>query len=208
VEDEERKELYSGLLFGVAANCAAALVAWPWYPALASLLVVLAAVNELYGIVLIASPDLLPHVQRAHLYLRERMRRLKRWIVQRAKRLLRRPVSERVSAGGAMAGGIAPTGHVAFLVKPSEHATVDELLAWLVRRDQETHEQLNALERELREHPGRWKNDIEAARRDIRDEHLALERRIKDDRLRLRYLGLAFLALGLILALAGNLEAM
>lgn len=107
-----RKELWLGLYGGLVVNLAVAAVCnnnpWGAAPSTTQWLMTLAMFNELYGVLLIASPELIPLWQRARTYLGARTGSLARAVGRGIRRLLRLPEDATVyaKAGAATAGTV------------------------------------------------------------------------------------------------------
>jgi len=105
-------------------------------------LYVVGAICELFGILVIASPDWFPHVVRFAEWLRPRVRAVE----NRVRRFLRlRPhvVTHQVAA----AGEISLAGRLTSRTSISDAASHEQKVAYLLRRDAETQERLGVLER-------------------------------------------------------------
>jgi hypothetical protein len=91
------------------------------------------------------------------------------------------------------------------LKAPREGLSLQEQVAYLLRRDQETQQRLNAAETEQASHPARWGRDIEEARHALEQR---IERRLEDARdvyIRRRLLGVVLLLFGVPILAAANL---
>jgi hypothetical protein len=161
---------------------------------------------ELFGLLLVASPELVPILQRVASLGRRAWRqvlRLLRKVEAAFRRLLRRPLPHVVSvgAGGARAGGFPPSGRASV----GDEATLEEKVDYLLRRDQDVQDSLERLEGSLAALPGRWKTDVEQASQALRDEHARALAELRDRHMQARLLGVVLLAVGIVLATAGNL---
>jgi hypothetical protein len=108
--------------------------------ALAIVLMSIGAVLEFSGIVLIAFPDFLPHGRRLSRWLGHRTR----VVVNRLRRLLGLPPLQNVVYGqAAVEASAALSGHVITGVR--QGAIIEEKVAFLLQRDQETQKAMNAL---------------------------------------------------------------
>lgn len=90
---------------------------------------------------------------------------------------------------------------------PPTGLTLPERVNWLVSQNQKAQERLNTLEFDVMNLPVQWRADIEQARAGLIDEQRRLEREIREHRIQLRYLGVVFVVVGLILGWLGNLAA-
>jgi hypothetical protein len=101
---------------------------------------VIGAFVELLGILLVASPDLVPWALRFAGWIRPRWRRFE----NRLRRLLRLPhrgVTHEVSVSGAIAAG----GRVSGVVDFNRQAPLEEQVAFLLRRNVESQNETDAL---------------------------------------------------------------
>jgi hypothetical protein len=105
----------------------------------AAVLLIVGALVELTGIVLVGSPDLLPQAQRFSEWLQRRVRRA----CDRVMRLLGRPVVHTASArlGVSVAGGVSARG----IVSVAADASLENKVAFLLRRDEQTQGRLDDL---------------------------------------------------------------
>jgi hypothetical protein len=105
----------------------------------AAFLLIVGALVELAGIVLVGSPDLFPQAQRVSEWLRLRVRRA----YNRVMRLLGRPVVHTVSLGAALSasGGVRARG----IVSVAADASVEDKIAFLLRREEQTQGRLDDL---------------------------------------------------------------
>ena len=111
-------------------------------PAAATLLVI-GAVAELVGIIMVAWPDLIPYREP-----------LTRWMVGVAaaiRRRIRRPSPKVVEARVGVGGAVAVGGHVVGMKGPPPDAMTEQLVAHLLRRDRETQQALDALDVRLKD---------------------------------------------------------
>jgi hypothetical protein len=167
-------------------------------------LVTLGAWNELLGVLLVASPELIPRIQRL-------IRVLSRFVSVGARRiaayvtdlLRRRPPSQTVSISPAVE---TDTAGKSLVFKSAIHGSdLAQQVEFLLRRTSEHERRLDLIEPEL----GRIREEIRTTSHEVRDElrrdQEALERRLADKRIALRLLGLLYVVLGLVLGWGGNL---
>jgi hypothetical protein len=162
---------------------------------------------EFFGLVLVASPELVPRVMAAFSRIASGWMWL-RTISRRGTDALRRVLGlprrgKTVTASGALVAvsGFGASGRVSI----EEGASLERKVEYLLRRDQELQAQHKAIDSSLRGMPDRWRADIEAASAGLRDEHEAALQQLRDRHLRARLTGIAMLALGVALATWGNL---
>jgi hypothetical protein len=160
-----------------------------------TILSLVGAVVELLGILLVASPDLVPGAGRFAAWARPRIENL----VRRLVRARPHPINQETATSELRLGGN-------LLVKLSSQAqTLQEQVAFLLRRDAEAQRSMN----ELRQRVGSLE---EALKREVASVQEHLEDRIEDriaeaqrDFRTARFFGVAALAVGLGLSTAGNL---
>jgi hypothetical protein len=157
------------------------------------------AVLELGGIMLVGWPDVLPYAARVSRWLRSTTRRLVDPL-RRALGLRRGHVVQVASAGGVTVGGFPASG----IVSLTPDATLEEQVAYLLRREQEAQVKLNALDDRLRGMEDRVPKRLDALRAET-EQHVADEISAAESRYRpLRFVGALALALGLALTTIAN----
>jgi hypothetical protein len=162
-------------------------------------LYIVGAIVELCGILLVASPDLVPGALRFVAWMRPRLRQVE----NRVRRLVRarpREVVIHASSNAVMRF----SGHASATVTTSAQ-TLEEKVDFLLRRDVDTQSNMNEIGRRLEKVENSLDREAVAVR-----EHL--EARIEDrlsetqrDFRTARFVGVAALAAGLGLSTAGNL---
>jgi hypothetical protein len=160
--------------------------------------------NELVGVLMVASPELLPRIESAARWAGAASRSVGAKLVVFLHRLFRVARDVHVLLGAAT--GVATVGSldVRGQVGPPAEATTEEKVAWLIERERLTQDKLQTIEKELRDLPGRWQADIDVARQELEGLSRELVRRVADARIRLRLLGLLYVVIGLVFSLAGN----
>jgi hypothetical protein len=167
---------------------------------LAIVLLVVGAVCEFIGIVAIGFPDFLPHGRRLSRWLRRRTR----VVVNKLRRVLGLPPLQTVVYGqAALEASAALSGYAIKGVSPA--ATIDEKVEFLLRRDEEAHRAMNALndrvdalEKALPLQLDRLREEMEA--------HVASTLTTAQEEYRaLRVLGTVALAFGLLCTTVANL---
>lgn len=140
---------------------------------------------EILGLVLTASPELVPRARRFGAGLEARMRRL-----------LRRP---RHFVMEAAAGGITLGGRASGYVSVSDDASPERKLRFLVDQAVETQRRLDDVETRLQELPAEWRKEMEGTRTAL-EERIAQE--LHDAREQFiggRLTGLALIVIGSVL---------
>ena len=168
---------------------------------------------EICGIVLVASPEL--EGPAARLWTRvvagwrggwARVRSGWRKLTSRVARLVgkqRTPTPQYVQLHPA--DSVEAAGSLSLRTALNAGATVDERIAFLLRRDQAVQAELERLDQTLAELPKRWTRDIENASGLLRTEYAESLRRLRDAHLRARLAGVGLLVFGIVLATWGNL---
>jgi hypothetical protein len=200
-------EAWWGLYVGLVLNLAVAAVLnnGPFTrPALAAWLVTLGAANELLGVLLVASPELMPRLEAVLRVGRTGLGRTGRWVRRLAERTFGR--GAKVVLGSGVARGIAMIGGQGRVVSnPPPGATTEELVTWLVKQHERHDDRIHELERKASEFPALWRGDIAQARDELINDQRKLVRGVAEARIRLRLFGLLYVAIGLVLSWIGNL---
>jgi hypothetical protein len=199
-------ELRLGLYFGLVVNLlvGALLNNGPRAPDAATWLITLGTANELVGVLLVASPELVPRLQRALRFGIRILGRARHRVQLALRRLLKLP-------GGPQTRrlGTAVSNEIAMPIEATQGgpllATVNEKLDWLIQQVAALDWRLSGAERQLRELPPRWRADIAKTRAQLESAQAALEQRLANVRIQLRLLGLAYVVLGIVLSWIGNL---
>lgn len=201
VERNIRVELAWGAY--VAFVCNLAMVAVLNNPLAASTrtwFVVMGAGNELLGVLMIASPELIPLARSAPGALARSVRRLIRWTRLRFKK------THRVGNSASMGFDVGIVGEAASVTrKPDDAWGADERIDWLVGELQRQGDEVERLKGTVADHPARWKREIDQSAKGLADLSQSLVANLADRNLALRLLGLLFVVLGLCLSTVGNL---
>jgi|SRR5579862_9859735 len=194
----ERRELWIGLYVGFVWNeGVAAFLNNPIEPSRRVWFIVMGAANELLGVLMIASPELLPIIASLLARLYAQLRRFARWLGWHMRRIFHWPRAhfDNVTAG------ITATGSLQARVGRVAPTTLQDVIRWVTRHDQELQdhqERLNSM-------PDEWKMDIDKRAEQTEKLARALVKGLADRNLELRLLGVAFVVLGIFLSTAGNL---
>jgi hypothetical protein len=167
-------------------------------------LATLAIANELLGIVLIASPELWPRTVRVYRSLSGVLSRAVSPVVRRVRRILRFPPPGQIVSVGGIASSVSLSGHATATTAPSPGATESQLIDYLIRQERRSQERLDELERRLGVLPAEWREEIERARAEMERLSRELVREVADRRIRLRLLGLLYVAIGIVLSGLAN----
>jgi hypothetical protein len=201
-----RRELLWGVYAASVWNLGvAAFLNNPFQSTTRTWLLTLGAANELIGVLMIASPELLPLVVAVAVWLATRTRTSLIRLRELARRLIWGVHS--VSGTGTMSieGAASVEANLGTLHQPAEGLTLDELVDWLIKRFQEQDARIRALEQRQAQMPEDWRNDIREASRVTREYAESLVRRFADRHLPLRLLGLLCVLIGILLGAIGNL---
>jgi hypothetical protein len=157
------------------------------------------AVIEFVGIVLLGFPDFVPGAVRLSQWLRVSARR----VANRLRRVVRLPPRPTVVTLEGLVHGRS-MGRASVTVAVSPGATLEEEVAFLLRRDQESQNRINALTERVAEIEGRTPAELEQLRARM-EAHVAQELAAARDEYRpLRIVGTIALALGLICMSVAN----
>ena len=194
----QRRELWIGVYVGVVWNLGvAAVLNNPLESSTRTWLVVTGAANELLGVLMIASPELLPLLASLLRYLYRRLRRLVSWSTRQVRRLLHLPTTGYAN----LSANIQGTASIQAKVTRVPPSTLQHVIEWVKRHDEELlkhQEQLDSM-------PDQWKQDIDERAGKVEDLARALVRGLADRNLDLRLLGVGFVVLGIWLSTSGNL---
>lgn len=166
-------ETWWGLYVGLVVNLfvAALLNNGPVEPEAAAWLITLGTANELLGVLLVASPELLPRLQRVGRTTRNWLRRWKTQIVEMVRRLLRRPTPQTLELGTAISSDAAMPLEVGTVTRG--YTTLEERVEWLTQQVNLHEVRLNSIAREVQQlqgvgeqtSPGRVNNSSRCKRR-------------------------------------------
>jgi len=201
-------ELRRGLYVGFVMNLAVAAIlnnnTWS-APSAQVWLVTLGTTNELYGVLLIASPELIPRLRLALSWSLIKLSRLATWFWRHLRRLLRirKHHTMRVAGEVNLASSISP--RVSGKRLPPAGATQDELIAFLGEQVAQLQDRVDDLRNRVADLPEEWRRDIAETRTELEGLSRRLVRAVADARIRLRLLGLGFVVLGLVLSWLGNI---
>jgi hypothetical protein len=162
------------------------------------LLYIAGAVIEVIGIVLVGSPDLFPQARRLSNWTARQYWR----VANRLLRLIGRPrhVTVQASAGGAVALG----GSIMAVVSVSPEATLEEKVAFLLRRDLETQRGMDRLLGSLTNLERDTTARLESARSELEGHVTEALVASHAAYLPLRIAGVGVILIGLGLATTGN----
>jgi hypothetical protein len=157
------------------------------------------ALLEFGGIVALAFPDFLPHGRRLSRWLGHRARLAINWV---RRRLGMEPLQKVVSLSAAVEASSAM--HASGIKGSPPDATVEEKVAWLIKRDQEAQREFNELARLVGDLEEGTAQQIERLRDDMRA-HVSSELAAAEQEYRpLRIFGTIALAVGLACTTLAN----
>jgi hypothetical protein len=199
------RELGLGVYSAVVSNLGlAAFLNNPFESSTRTWLLLMGAANELLGVLLIASPELLDRASAAASLIGRRSRPLRRWLARQTLRLLglTHHISVKVQAAAALsaAGGLSAR----LVRRPPKDADVKALVDWLIQEHARHHDRLHELEVSVQNVPPDVASVVAGARTEMEDFSREQARRVAEARLVLRLLGLACVVIGIILSGAGN----
>jgi len=162
-------------------------------------LYIVGAVLEVVGIILVASPDLVPGAVRLARWVRPRWRRVE----NRVRRILRLPPGGITYEDAATVGlnlSISTAAEVGF----NPEASLEDKVAFLLRRNSETQKEMNALSQRLDAIETEAPKRVDELRAEL-EAHIAHElTAAKEDYRAARIGGAMVLAVGLALTTTGN----
>jgi hypothetical protein len=204
----DRHKLLLGLYWGLVGNLAVAAILAnnPWTaPSTHDWLVTLSAWNELYGILLIASPELLPRSTSSLRWVWTRLRRGYFAVEARVRRALgipgrlQRIIGETgIAFSEGLGRGVARTD-----IAPD--ATLDEKVAFLLERVKQINTQLDAVGERVDQVDANLRHDLDDVRRSMTAEWREALRDVAEAQIELRLVGVTFVVAGLMLGWLGNL---
>ncbi len=83
--------------------------------------------------------------------------------------------------------------------------SIEDQMRWLVEQLQLESARVDELDKTIRDYPESWRADIEAVRHQLEAGQREAIHRSAERRIHIRLLGLAYVVLGLVLSLIGNL---
>jgi hypothetical protein len=164
-----------------------------------AVLLIVGAVAEGAGVVLIGFPDLLPGALRLSAWLR----RYARIALNRLRRLVGlQPLQKHVSMSGSVSG--TGTMYASVIKGVGQYAIMEEKIAFLLQRDQEAQQAVNALTRRVEDLETAMPQRLEELRMGL-EAHVASELTAALEAYRpLRVAGTFALAIGLICLTSAN----
>lgn len=161
---------------------------------------------ELWGVLLVASPELAPilgWLHRAVTALPSRAKSLARRAADWVRAKLGDP-RDHIASGTATASGGGATRSSGYKDLPEE-ATPEEKIDFLMEQSKETQLRLNHLQQRANDLPERWQGDIEGTAGTLRQEQQQGLAGLRKEHLTARLGGVVLLLVGLALATWGNL---
>jgi hypothetical protein len=193
--------VWLGLVVNILAAGAAGLLNGPQWRDLLTI----GAANELLGVVLVASPELLPRARSLAARLRTGFRALLKRVLAYVRSLFGRPTKHHVHVLDTAVGVDSALGIQVKRYVPPDDASREEKIAWLVERVKFLLERADALDQELPQKFDKVRGELtaglssaEVATRKALDE-------LADRNIRLRLIGLFYVVFGIVLSWAGNI---
>jgi hypothetical protein len=203
-------ETWKGLYAGVVLNLvvAALLNNDPFFstPCARVWLVTLGATNELLGVLLVASPELIPYVKAIAFWIKAQ----RDWLyLQRIRPVLRRVFHLPALTHQVVVGATVPfessMGIPTIGTRPREGAPIDAIVAFLSAEVERMRTSITELEREFHSHTAKSSEELKRVRTELTSETREALQALAERNLRLRLLGLMYVAAGLVLSWVGNL---
>ena len=200
----ERKvssETWAGLYLGLVMNLAAVAVLNNPVEASAKVwLVTLGAVNELLGVLLVASPEIGRVMPGFVANIRARVA----VVARKIQAFFRKPRNIVVKLGVASESNAA-MGIPTVIQIPGASTTLEERVEYLMGRDREIRALLHRIEGEVLGLPDQWRAELAGVKTELETLQKELVRNVAEARIRLRLLGLAYVLLGIVLSWLGNI---
>lgn len=169
-------------------------------------LATLSAAFELYGVILIASPELRPIAARAGVAWAAALRRVGRRTKVLLTRLLRLRREQRITLGSAVdvSSALGLDVKRGYAV-PGDAATIDEKVAFLLDQVKRLVGLVEGLENTLRKELEGVHAELARQADDLRNYTAAAVREVAEAELRMRLLGVGFVIVGIAFGYAANL---
>jgi hypothetical protein len=169
-------------------------------------LATLSASFELSGVVLVASPELRPIVERLAAEAASMLRHLARVTLTRLMRLLRLPIRHSGLLSSDIGFGADGAARVIRgQIAPSPSATIEENVAFLLEEVERIGSLVERLENQFREEIGGVRKDLEQTAAELRKHTAVAVREVAETELRMRLVGVGFVMAGIALAYAASL---
>jgi hypothetical protein len=169
-------------------------------------LVTVATAFELSGVVLIASPELRPLIERAAANAWRAVRRFIKAAWLRLRRLLGIPTPHRITLGHAVETSAALDLEVSRGGEPPPStATLDEKVAYLLVQERRHNKLLEDIENLVRRETGAIRSELSTATADLREHTSVSVREAAEAELQMRLLGVAFVIAGISAAYVASL---
>ena len=201
-----RTDLFRGTYGGLVLNllAAACLNNTFWEPSTAAWLITLGVVNELYGVLLVAAPELEPYARRLARWLADVLHSMIHRLWHRVGRLLGLLGPKVVTVGGVASTRAVGSLRASVVRGPPPGASDRDVIWWLVAQIKKAQERLNELEGRLDELPNEWRRDISTIRSELEQVSMQLVREEADRRIELRLIGVGFIVVGIGLTWLGS----
>jgi hypothetical protein len=161
---------------------------------------------ELWGVLLIASPELRPLVERAISAVARWTRKLVGLVWDRISRLFRiRRVHRAAFDAAVNVSGSLEARVIRGHNPPSPDAGIDEKVEYLMREDERLLGLISDLENQTRDELEELRGAIKGTAQELREHTATAVREVAETELRMRLLGVVFVVVGLVLAYAANI---
>lgn len=166
-----------------------------------------AAGLELSGVLLVASPELRPIVERLGRATASEVRSWPRRLRDVLRRLLHRPREHRITLGGAVETDSALGLEVkrGLLPAPAREAPQDQQVEYLLRVTEQIKRSLGTVENDLRRAIEEVRGEIQRTAIDLTEQTTDAVHQLAQSELRMRLFGVACITAGLMLSYAANI---
>jgi hypothetical protein len=166
-----------------------------------------AGAAELFGVLLIAAPELVPLLVRgmsATAMVWQRAMEHRKRIANRIRRMLHPPHDDH-TYDDARTGSVHISGGGTVSTQSGPGESLEEKVEFLLRREQALQERLDVTAREVGDLPRKWQADMEATASGLRDGFATAIRELDERHIRARLAGIVLVVVGILLNTWGNL---
>jgi hypothetical protein len=170
-------------------------------------LATLSAALELSGVLLVASPELRPRAERILASVRRILRRWVKALVGRIRRLFGIHLkSGTAETGLSVSGSVEAEVQRGFEDPPADGEGLDQKVDYLLRQDQRFKDLFHLIENQGLKQVEQLRKALERTASSLSKETAEAVRRLSESELHMRFLGLAYIVVGLVLSYATNLS--
>jgi hypothetical protein len=165
-----------------------------------------AATTEIWGVLLIASPELRPIVERSATKVGLQIKRLGRFLSYGTRHLLRLRTKQRVDIGSGVSAIAALNVDVQRgFNPPSPDADLEKKVAYLLRQDERWWKLFNTIENQTRRQIDELRGELDGTASTLREHTVSAVRAVAEAELSMRLLGIVFVVIGLALLYAASI---